>query len=333
MSRLDQIEEITIEERFFQKEFFFSYSGLNKLLYSPRAWYRHYVLNEREDRIDLHLIEGKVIHALLLDEANFNKNFIVSPMKFPSTDTKILLDRVFQYARENKCLHCKLDEHKERILELLKEIDLHQSLKTDQQRIDKIITEPNINYYEFLKTREGKDILDQETFNRCKIDADLLKANPRISDLLKLNNINKRIKVYNEEPLQRAGFKDLPFGIKGIIDNIVVDDEAKRVYINDIKTTGKTIEEFHETVEYYNYWVQAVIYLLLVKDLNPNNYPVTFTFIVIDKHQQVYPFEVSKDTMDKWVTRTEELLQKAKWHYKNRKFNLPYKFEIETVTL
>lgn len=335
-----------MEEMFFQKEFFFSYSGLNKLLYSPRVWYRHYVLNDREDKTDLHLIEGKVIHALLLDEANFSKNFIVSPMKFPGDSTKILLDKIFQHAREKNCLNCKLDEHKERIIELLKEIDLHQSLTDDkkadkagviltgdQKRLDKIITESNINYYEFLKTKEGKDLLDQETFDKCKVAADLLKSDPRIVDLLKLGNTSDKIKVYNEEPLSKIKFDDLPFGLKGIVDNVVVDDVAKIVYINDVKTTGKTIEDFHETVDYYNYWIQAAIYKVLVKALNPNNYPVRFTFIVIDKHQQVYPFLVSDKTMGEWTIKLQELLERAKWHYKNRKFNLPYKFEIETVIL
>ena len=30
-------------ERFYQNKFYFSYSGLNKLLYSPAMFYNHYV--------------------------------------------------------------------------------------------------------------------------------------------------------------------------------------------------------------------------------------------------------------------------------------------------
>lgn len=328
---MTQVDRMTMEEKFFQKEFFFSYSGLNKLLFSPRLWYKHYVLQEREERTDTHLIEGKVIHALLLDEANFSKNFMMLPGNLPTGNTRTVVDKVFNSAVREE--GTKLSDCKEEIIAILKEINLHQSLKTDDQRITKIISEETESYWDFLKNKGGKDIIDMETLTRCKEDAELLKADSRIVELLKIGNTNKKIKVYNEEPLGRAGFSDLPFGLKGIIDNVVVDNEAKRVFINDIKTTGKTIEDFHETVEYYNYWVQAVIYLMLIKDLNPNNYPVTFTFIVIDKYQQVYPFEVSKDTMGTWIAKTEELLQKAKWHYTNRKFNLPHKFETVTVTL
>lgn len=338
---MTQVDRMTMEEKFFQKEFFFSYSGLNKLLFSPRLWYKHYVLQEREERTDNHLIEGKVIHALLLDEANFSKNFMILPGNIPTGNTRTVVDKVFNLKSEGKLSDCK-----EEIITVLKEIDLHQSLTDDKKpdkagntssgddkRLAKIINEETESYWDFLKNKEGKDIIDMETLTRCREDAELLKADTRIADLLKLSNTNKKITVYNEEKVARAGFKDLPFGLKGILDNYVVDDIKKIVYINDIKTTGKTLEDFQETVEYYNYWMQAAIYKKLLTDMILPGYEVKFTFIVIDKYQQVYPFEVTKETMDLWTIRLNEVLAKATWHYTNRKFNLPYKFENETVTL
>lgn len=193
----EQKDRATMEEKFYGKMFYFSYSGLNKLLFSPRLFYKHYILEEREERTDTHLIEGKVIHALLLDNKNFSKNFIISPLKLPSADTKGLLDRVFGHARENECLDCNLDEHKTKILDLLKEIDLHQSLKTDQQRLDKIITDANIAYYDFLKTKEGKDIIDQEIYDRCLEGANILNSNDTVVNLLHIDNTDKNLKVYN----------------------------------------------------------------------------------------------------------------------------------------
>lgn len=339
MSRSDQqVDHITVEEKFFLKGFNFSYSGLNKLLFSPRLWYKHYVLQERQERTDLHLIEGKVIHALLLDEANFNKNFVVSPAKLPSEPTKSLLDKIFLEARAEGTIvdtpeaQYDLASKYNSILKGLKDINLHQSLKTDQQRLDKMMNDGNSSYWEFLRTKDGKDLLDQETFERCKEAVEIFRKHPKISDLLKLNNTNKKIDVYNEQPIERAvdGF---PFGIKGIIDNFVIDHEAKTIYINDIKTTGKTIAEFQETIEYYNYWLQAAIYVWLTLGMFPEDYKLKFTFIVIDKYQQVYPFEVSPETGRLWNARAKEALATAKWHYENRKFNLPIKFEKETVIL
>ena len=58
--------------KFYQNKFYFSYSGLNKLLYSPAMFYSHYVLNEREDRTDAHLVGGRVLHCLLFEPDTYD---------------------------------------------------------------------------------------------------------------------------------------------------------------------------------------------------------------------------------------------------------------------
>jgi len=325
---MTQIDRMTMEEKFFSTNYNFSYSGLNKLLFSPRLWYKHYVLQEREERTDKHLIDGKVIHALLLDEKNFNKNFMLLPGNLPTGNTRTVIDKVFNMVNDGS----SLIDNKDIIIETLKEINLHQSLKTDEQRVAKIVSDDTDSYWEFLKNKKGKDIIDQDTLDRCKENADLLKANDKISELLRINNTDKKVQVYNEIPIERA-LENYPFGLKGIIDNIVIDEEKKEVYINDIKTTGKTISDFKETVEYYNYWLQASVYRELIRDMCPDDYKFKFTFIVIDIYQQVYPFEVADSTMNDWSAKASEVLEDAKWHYANRKFNLPIKFEKETVML
>ncbi len=45
--------------KFYENKFYFSYSGLNKLLYSPAMFYSHYVLIEREDGTDAPLVGGR----------------------------------------------------------------------------------------------------------------------------------------------------------------------------------------------------------------------------------------------------------------------------------
>jgi len=321
-------DRITMEEKFFSTNYKFSYSGLNKLLFSPRLWYKHYVLLDREDRTDKHLIDGKVIHALLLDQDNFTRNFIMLPGNLPTGNTRTVVDKVFSMVSDESLL----DDNHDLIIATLVEINLHQSLKTDKQRIAKIVSEDTESYWDFLKNKGNKDIIDQVTLDRCKENADILKNDDRIKALLRIGNVKKEVKVYNELPIER-GLPDYPFGLKGILDNIIVDDIEKMVYINDIKTTGKTISDFEESVEYWNYWLQAAVYAELIKDMYPADYKLKFTFIVIDIYQQVYPFEVSTETMTKWTEKFQEVLQDAKWHYDNRKFNLPIKFEKETVIL
>ena len=55
-----QAEMLQKQEEFFDKTFMMSYSGLNKLLYSPKLFYLHYILGQKDDTSDKNMIEGKV---------------------------------------------------------------------------------------------------------------------------------------------------------------------------------------------------------------------------------------------------------------------------------
>ena len=126
------------------------------------------------------------------------------------------------------------------------------------------------------------------------------------------------------------------FGLKGIIDKYIIDHKNKTIRIIDFKTTGKSVTEFAETVEFYNYWLQAAIYsVLALKNAGDKgkDYKINFTFIVIDKYNQIYSFPVRPTTMDAWYSGLEQALDVAKYHIDNMNFDLPYEFLVNEVTL
>jgi hypothetical protein len=120
---------------------------------------------------------------------------------------------------------------------------------------------------------------------------------------------------------------------------VVIDNEAKVIFINDLKTTGKSIQDFPDAVEYYKYWIQAVIYLILATDKflkdkpDADTWQVQVTFIVIDKYNLVYPFQVSAETMLEWRSNFKTVIQTAVWHYNNKRYDLPYDLAIGNVKL
>jgi hypothetical protein len=328
------INVLALEEEFYSKPFNFSYSGMNRLLYSPKLFYSHYVLQQREEKLDSYLIEGKVIHCLLLDGDNFDKQFVVSPLSLPSDNPKLVVDRVFKYAQETNSLDQDLRSFESPILDILKEINLHQSLKTDEQRVDKMITDQTVSYFDFLKQKGSKDVIDTEMYNRCLESVQILRQNQEVVEVLDLYRKSGGT-VYSEHPIQ-INLPGYPFGLKGIIDNLVVNENDKTIVINDLKTTGKTVAEFAETVEYYNYWLQAAIYrkLVLGAFAVDATWKVKFNFIVIDKYKQTYVFPVSDETMNKWyLTGLSNALAKAKYHYEKREFSLPYDMIVTKVVL
>jgi len=327
-------------ERFYKQKFYFSYSGLNKLLFSPAAFYNHYVLNQREDSKEAHLVGGSVLHCLLFEPDAYNDKFLSMPGKFPTDSQRKIIDNIFKYHLVVGNNSLTLDDYSQEILTQLLTVNLYQNLKTDAQRLDKILTEENKEYFEFLKQSLDKTVVDQPTLDGCKVAVEVLKSNKDIRALLQLDKTEEddHIEVYNELLIQ-MDHDQLPFGLHGFLDNVVVDKESKTIFVNDLKTTGKSIQDFPEAVEYYKYWIQAVIYLVLaaekfLKDIpDRHEWNIKVTFIVIDKYNLVYPFQVSEESMVQWKKDFREVLKIAEWHYQNKRYDLPYDLAVGNVKL
>lgn len=324
-------------EQFYKKKFYFSYSGLNKLLFSPGVFYNHYILNNREDSTDTHLIAGRVLHCLLLEEDKYDEQFITLPGKFPTDSQKKVIDTIFKYHLLVGNNTLTLSDYSNDILTQLSTNNLYQTLKTDQQRLDKILTQENIDYFEFLKNSLEKTVVDQTILDGCKISVEVLKRNVEVRALLQLDHDEEEdssIRVFNELQL-KAELEHLPFGFHGFLDNVVVDYNSKTLFINDLKTLGKSIQDFPDSVEYYKYWIQAVIYVILAKKefTIDKDWNIQVTFIVIDKYNLVYPYQVSSETLAKWESDFEKVVDIAKWHYENKRYDLPYELALGNVKL
>lgn len=146
---LDLVERLKLEDEFFSREFLMSYSGLSKLNYSPGAFYLHYVLKQRDDVMNKSMIEGSLIHCMLLTPEKFNEQFVVLPDAFPSDNPKKVIDRLSKHIQEaypeivdtKESILPYLENVQNAVIDILKDENLYQSLKTDVQRLDKILTE------------------------------------------------------------------------------------------------------------------------------------------------------------------------------------------------
>ena len=322
------MQNLQAEEKFYSSKFHFSYSGLNKLLFSPALFYKHYILDQREERTDAHLVEGKLLHCLLLDENSFDKQFVLSPTSIPTGGAKTIIDGLFRLVCEQNKLDKSFEDLEFEILQLMQEQNFYQKLKTDSQRIEKICTDDAIAYFEFLKSKSGKDIVDRDTYLRIQEDLNTIRNNKNA--MTALGDLEKQL-IYSELLLTVDLPSDYPFGLKGIIDRVIVDGDTVRIV--DLKTSGKTIAEFKDTVEYYNYWLQAAIYVEMISKKFQNVKKIEFTFVVIDKYKQIYCFEVSPDTLSTWKSKLYDNLNQAKYHYSNRSYSLPYEFLTSKIVL
>jgi hypothetical protein len=320
------------EAEFYNENFSFSYSSLNKLLFSPSLFYKDYILKDRELKTDKYLIEGKLVHCLVFEPENLTEKFKIVPDKTPTDSIRKILHKV--YAKDNSVDIMSADDV---ILETLKEENLYQSLKADEARLAKVKTPETKVYWEFI-ANPNVDVVDQDTLSTCTDYAEIIKSNKDVMDLFTSVSTDfdlDPVQTYAEKPLE-CELRDKPFGLKGIIDFYKVDDDEKLVTICDLKTTGKSISDFKETIDYYNYWLQAAIYCKLVfenLDESQQDYNFIYKFVVIDKYKQVYVFDVSSETLSIWTQGLEETIKVAEHHYSKRDYSLPYEFLIEKVIL
>jgi hypothetical protein len=325
-------------DKFYEQDFKFSYSGINKLLFSPVVFYSHYVLNEREESVDAHLVAGKAIHCLLLEDDKFNEQFIITPSKLPTGNNKYVVDQCFAAFSEQVDTDLELDDFEQVILDTLVSIDLHQKLKTDEQRVEKMLNDLNKKYFTYLKSRDGRTLISQEMYDSCKDTVEYVKANDKVVSLLQLGESNTQtFKVLNEQFLEME-LDNYDFGLKGVLDNVVIDYDNKMLFINDLKTTSKPIQDFADSVEYYRYWMQAVIYNKLaianyLKGQDLEEWKIYTTFIVVDKYNLVYPFQVSEETLAKWEEMFQDILKQVQYHYDNRDYTLPYELASSNFKL
>jgi hypothetical protein len=330
------VERMQAEEKFFSENFVMSYSGLSKLLNSPISFYKHYILNEREDSIDKYTIEGSLVHLLLLNPEDFDKEFVITPANVPSDNPKKILHTLFEYYKtldHDTDLRHDLSEFEKEILELLKQENLYQSLKLDSARIEKICDEKGVTYWDYLKAAEGRTVIDDITYAVAKEYVARITSNMAVMDLIgMIEDSFNPIEHFNEVELVTFP-EELPFGLRGFLDNVVIDRIHKIIRINDLKKTSKDILAFRDSIILWKYWLQVGMYYKLAQAVylsSPEfeDFTIEFRFIVLDSNMQVGVYQVSSETMEQWVKDTDAELEKAKYHFEQRNFELPYEFLV-----
>lgn len=335
------VEKELLEAEFYNKSFKFSPTSMNKLLTSPASFYKEYILKEREDEFKKYLVEGTLIHFLILDGQSFDEKFMVMPESMPSANSIGVVERIFKDNTEKILADptLQLVDFEDEVDDLLTEIKLHQNVKDKAKRVAKIVEPKAEEYFNFLRVKDRKTIIDSALLDKCTRRAEIVKSNPQMCELLGLNleSDGKTYGIYNELKLYMDPENDNPFGYMGILDNMVVDVVNKVVRINDFKTTGKTLVDFDQSVEFWNYWLQPIVYLKLVKnylkEVIDDSWQFEFRFIVFDKYDQLYAFEISDDTMNDWQTKFKNSEKQALYHYDSHEFNLPYDFALGNVKL
>ena len=334
------------EAAFYEKAFNFSYSGLKKLLDSPKEFYKEYVLQEKEVKRDKNLVLGTLTHFFTLEGVDFTEYFAVAPEGVPSGKGKDTVDEMFRIYQEmlkngsvDPDLEYGLQDFDDEILKYMEEIDYYQNIKDTDKRLAKIYDQKLQDYFQFLldSTESSKELVDSGMVDLASKKAEVIKNDEDLVELLGLEKEDSdTYRAYNEFE-HSMELADYPFGLHGRIDNLTIDASTKTITVNDLKTTGGRLQEFPEAIKTWNYGLQCAVYFLLAQDcvkaFTDDSWTFKFNFVVIDKYNHVYAFPVSDTTMRIWEQELMKSLDQAKYHYTEKKYHLPYEFAKGAVEL
>ena len=343
MKELNEVEQMNYDEFYGNVENLqLSASAIKMLLDSPKTYFEHYVLGNKQTLTGKHFDMGSLIHCMILEPEELPNKFVKMGVATPSDSIKACIDHLLTLERSAS----ELEEYAEEIIEYLKEINLYQSLVDDkkpnkdglmltgdQKRLAKVINENSKEYFEILIQGRDKTIVDPATWETCLEKVEAILANDKAFSLLRTNGDNEEIAYELEVNYKPDGFK---FTLKGILDAIKIDHVSKTVYISDVKTTNGKLKDFKASAEKFNYWLQEAIYVILGSSFleKAQGYKIEFNFIVVDNANDVYCFKVTPETSALFHKQLKEIVNtQIDYHISKNDFTLPYEFANNLVCL
>ena len=168
-----------LERKFLAGDYFMHYSGGKKILSHPRKFFNEEVLLLGEKEKDSFLQAGKLTHALMLENENFKDKYVVSEIRLPSENVRIVIDEIVPQRTSDS-----LEDPRDQVLAIMTRINWHYSIKNMDLKFAKVAGEGGQAYWDHLIKSTGKVLVDPVMFADCERAAHLINANPEATRLL-----------------------------------------------------------------------------------------------------------------------------------------------------
>tara|TARA_R110000851_G_scaffold78000_5_gene172071 strand:+ start:10406 stop:11428 length:1023 start_codon:yes stop_codon:yes gene_type:complete len=214
----------------------------------------------------------------------------------------------------------KLIDNKDVIISILTALEIDYFAKREPEWIaDKLIKDSS-EYWSEWRLSVGK----------IRITEDLLKTAEQASKTLKSHQFTRGIFNSNsffnvtKQSQVKLTFKFLGKDFKAMLDWLIIDHDNKVIKPYDLKTGGKTVEEFENSFFYWRYDIQALLYTTAITTLRNEKYPG----YTIDPFRFVYISRLNEYRPLVWTTTKKMMKGTLKGFTMN---NVPYKGVIELI--
>jgi hypothetical protein len=144
-----------------------------------------------------------------------------------------------------------------------KEVGFWKDPKWDKRRYQEVLKTGNIDLYYAALLNSDKTILDTATYNDVIACVRALRESPSTCHYFADNDEMSSIRRYYQ--LKFRSDAD-GVGYRCMMDLVVVDYEAKKIYPIDLKTSSKKEWHFEDSFLTWNYMIQARLYWRILRD-------------------------------------------------------------------
>jgi hypothetical protein len=300
-----------------------SHSSLSALKVSPQFFIKY--KNRELDRDSRSLDLGSAIHSYILEQEKFYDRYIICDVPVIGG----MMGTFIEFMVEN--------EEWTPTQKVLCDVELHKICYEKSgfkiplaTVVAKLKLEGNKNYLNFLRQAAGKTVLSEDEFGiviNCTESINVHKTARTLCNTNDLSGGTPELEI-------SWTYKDFPYKIKSIIDNLILDKDKKEVRIVDLKTTAKSVYNFVRSYVSYGYYRQLGIYRLAVhsylKELgeDPSDYNI-FSYIVAVQTTGLFEcvvYEPDNTDLSVAVDEFESLLDRLKWHSDHDHWDYPMEY-------
>lgn len=294
---------------------------------------KHYALR-RVFRPSIPTIYGVLAESILFDDYD-EKDYYIFECEIPTEKLKIACDTIFPQLDISKE---KLIDNEDIVLSLFTALEIDYFAKK----------EPDWVTAKFIKEASEYWIEWRLSVDKIRISEKLLESAKQASVTLKTHQFTRTIFNTNsffnvdKQSQVKLTFKYLGKNFKAMLDWLIIDHDNKVIKPYDLKTGGKTVEEFESSFFYWRYDIQALLYTVAVTTLRDDKYPgyviEPFRFVYISRLNEYRPLvwittkKIMEGTLkgftmnDVYYKGLRELINDYEWYSSNQ--NVSYAREV-----
>lgn len=315
-----------------------SYSSIKDFLEDRKKYYKKHITKEGvEEEESKFLRKGNLADTLFFSPGQFDDKFSLTSVQAPSGQMLSFVEALY-----HKSVDCMADDGTltRKFDTLTKEaynevkfdragniVAFKQKGATLEAIIEKFMDSDAELYYRQLMSSVGKSTVELYEVQNAEKTVKEIRNNWVTKEIANIKS-SKTVDVYTQFPII---FEYLGYKLKSLLDQLVVDHEAKEITPWDLKTCWDNEKEFQTNWYKFKYYLQAAVYYLAAlhwadkegwKDYKIN----PMKFIVADSNNYQNPLIYETDVVNlqqglegfimhgRYHPGVNKAIQDLKWH-------------------